>query len=76
MMSLRAAEYLQSSGQGRYVVPGADQREPALTLTCEIMLMSFDADLMSGFYPLDNGFAQGIYCVRVWRWSRHRRVLL
>ena len=67
MMSLRAAEYLQSSGQCSYVVPGADQREPALTLTCEIVLVSFDTDFMSGFQPLDDGFAQGTYRVRVRR---------
>lgn len=76
MMSLRAAEYLQSAGQGGYVVPGADQREPALTLAREIVLVSFDTDFMSGFQPFDDGFAQSIYYVRVRRWSRHKQVLL
>ncbi len=63
MVSSRAAEYLQSSGQGGDVVPRADEREPALTLTCEIVFVSFDTDFKSGFYPLDDGFAQGIYRV-------------
>lgn len=65
LTSLRAAEYLQSSSQGGDVVPDADQGEPALTLACEIVLVSFDADFKCGFQPFDDGFAKDIYGVRM-----------
>lgn len=46
-------------------MPDADQGEPALTLACEIVLVSFDADFKCGFQPFDDGFAKDIYGVRM-----------